>query len=104
MRPHRVLVLGGGLPAFFDASEEEKREVFLPAFKALLRIKPGTRKLSAVKFGDSSKSRIGEKTPVYVAGFERGVRPIGDWSIRITLSTWSAPLSSRCAPGSSRDP
>lgn len=35
-RPHRVLVLGGGLPGFFEASEQEKRDVFLPAFKALL--------------------------------------------------------------------
>jgi hypothetical protein len=35
-RRHRVLVLGGGLPAYFDASKEEKRDVFLPAFKALL--------------------------------------------------------------------
>lgn len=34
--PHRILVLGGGLPAYFDASEEEKRDVFLPRFKALL--------------------------------------------------------------------
>ena len=34
--PHRILVLGGGLPAYFDASEDEKREVFLPRFKALL--------------------------------------------------------------------
>jgi hypothetical protein len=33
---HRVLVLGGGLPAYFDLSEQEKRDVFLPAFKALL--------------------------------------------------------------------
>jgi hypothetical protein len=29
-------VLGGGLPAYFDASEEEKRDVFLPRFRALL--------------------------------------------------------------------
>lgn len=35
-RPLRVLVLGGGLPAYFDASEEEKREVFLPRFRRLL--------------------------------------------------------------------
>jgi hypothetical protein len=35
-RPLRVLVLGGGLPAYFEASEQEKREVFLPAFKGLL--------------------------------------------------------------------
>jgi len=33
---HRVLVLGGGLPAFFNASAGGKRDVFLPAFKALL--------------------------------------------------------------------
>lgn len=32
----RVLALGGGLPAYFDASEEEKRDVFLPRFRALL--------------------------------------------------------------------
>src|SRR3954471_17882978 len=35
-RPHRVLVLGGGLPAYFEASEEEKRDVFGPAFRKLL--------------------------------------------------------------------
>jgi hypothetical protein len=34
--PHRILVLGGGLPAYFEASEDEKQEVFLPRFKALL--------------------------------------------------------------------
>jgi len=34
--PHRILVLGGGLPAYFDASEDEKRDVFLPRFRALL--------------------------------------------------------------------
>jgi len=32
----RILVLGGGLPAYFDASEQEKQDVFLPTFKALL--------------------------------------------------------------------
>jgi hypothetical protein len=35
-RPHRILVLGGGVSAYFDASEEEKAEVFLPAFQRLL--------------------------------------------------------------------
>jgi hypothetical protein len=35
-RPYRVLVLGGGLPAYFEASEEEKENVFLPAFRGLL--------------------------------------------------------------------
>ena len=34
--PHRILVLGGGLPAFFEASEEEKADVFQPAFRKLL--------------------------------------------------------------------
>ena len=29
----------------------------------------------------ANKSRISSKTLVYVAGFERGVRPIGLWSI-----------------------
>src|ERR1700730_13876099 len=33
---HRILVLGGGLPAYFEASEQEKREVFLPRFRSLL--------------------------------------------------------------------
>jgi len=28
---------------------------------------------------------------MYVAGFERGVRPIGDWSMSMTLSMFSAP-------------
>jgi hypothetical protein len=35
-KPYRVLVLGGGLAGFFEASEEEKAEVFLPAFRRLL--------------------------------------------------------------------
>ena len=34
--PHRILVLGGGLPAYFEAPEDEKRDVFLPRFRALL--------------------------------------------------------------------
>src|SRR5713101_7209523 len=36
-------------------------------------------------------------TPVYVAGFERGVRPIGDWSMSTTLSTRCAPSTLSCA-------
>jgi hypothetical protein len=34
--PHRILVLGGGLPAYFDAPENEKRDVFLPRFRTVL--------------------------------------------------------------------
>lgn len=33
-------------------------------------------------------------TPVYVAGLERGVLPIGDWSIFIILSIFSSPFTS----------
>jgi hypothetical protein len=32
----RVLVLGGGLPAYFDAPADEKETIFLPRFRALL--------------------------------------------------------------------
>ena len=31
-----MLVLGGGLPAYFEAPEDEKRDVFLPRFRAVL--------------------------------------------------------------------
>ncbi len=37
--------------------------------------------------------------PVYVAGFDRGVRPIGDWSMSIALSRCSSPSTASCAPG-----
>ena len=36
---------------------------------------------------------------MYVAGFDRGVRPIGVWSMSITLSKQSIPSTSSCAPG-----
>jgi hypothetical protein len=35
-KPYRVLVVGGGLAAYFESSEQEKSEVFLPAFRRLL--------------------------------------------------------------------
>ena len=37
--------------------------------------------------------------PVYVAGFDRGVRPMGDWSMSIALSRCSSPSIWRCGPG-----
>ena len=36
---------------------------------------------------------------MYVAGFERGVRPIGDWSMAISLSRCSSPSIRSCSPG-----
>ena len=42
------------------------------------------------------------KSFVYVAGFERGVRPIGDWSMSITLSKHSIPSQLACSPGFTR--
>ena len=35
---HRILVIGGGRPGYFAASEEEKRDLFLPAFRAVLAL------------------------------------------------------------------
>ena len=50
--------------------------------------------------GVEAKSlRTWSKTPVYVAGLDRGVRPIGDWSTWMTLSTCSMPLIRVCRPG-----
>lgn len=43
-------------------------------------------------------------TPVYVAGFERGVLPIGDWSILIILSIFSSPFTALHFPGFSFEP
>ena len=39
------------------------------------------------------------KRSVYVAGFDRGVRPIGFWSISITLSKQSIPSTESWSPG-----
>ena len=46
----------------------------------------------------AKSSRISVKTPVYVAGFERGVLPIGAWLMSITLSRFSTPRISSCSP------
>jgi len=46
---------------------------------------------------------LGVNAPVYVAGFERGVRPIGDWSMLITLSRCWAPSIVLWCPGTTRD-
>ena len=48
---------------------------------------------------EANRSRIRSNTPVQVAGLERGVRPIGDWSIAIILSNCSTPSMHLCFPG-----
>jgi len=49
----------------------------------------------------AKRSRMCVNMPVYVAGLERGVRPIGDWSMSITLSMFSRPRISSNLPASS---
>jgi len=73
---------------------------------------PGTLKLNLpfwyplifASFVVANKSRIISNTPVYVAGFERGVLPIGDWSIFIILSMFSSPFTPLHLPGFSVEP
>ena len=53
--------------------------------------------------GSREKSvRMGANRPTYVAGLERGVRPIGLWSMLITLSISSTPSIEPYAPSGSR--
>lgn len=42
-------------------------------------------------------SWIVSKVPVEVAGLLLGVRPMGDWSLSMTLSMESKPASESCA-------
>ena len=60
--------------------------------------------LSFASFVPANKSLIISNTPVYVAGFERGVLPIGDWSIFIILSIFSNPFMLLCFPGFKFEP
>lgn len=55
-------------------------------------------------FVPANMSLIKSNTPVYVAGFERGVLPIGDWSMFIILSMFSSPFTSLHFPGFSFEP
>src|SRR6476661_1298722 len=41
---------------------------------------------------EANRVRISVKKPQYVAGLLLGVRPIGDWSISMTLSIFSSPV------------
>src|SRR5574339_116719 len=50
--------------------------------------------------GNSANSlRISSNRLVYVPGFERGVRPIGDWSMLMILSRCSIPSMRSYSPG-----
>ena len=60
---------------------------------------PGVYPLSLDSVVCENNLRISSKTLVYVAGFERGVLPIGDWSIIIDLSMSSRPVIEVCLPG-----
>ena len=51
---------------------------------------------------EAKRSRIMSNTPVYVAGLDLGVLPMGDWSMLITLSSNSIPFMSLCFPGMHR--
>ena len=55
-------------------------------------------------FVPANKSLIISNTPVYVAGFERGVLPIGDWSMFTILSILWSPFTCLHFPGFSLDP
>ena len=46
-----------------------------------------------------NKFLIWSNTPEYVAGFDLGVRPIGDWSISMSLSIFSKPETLLWSPG-----
>ena len=48
----------------------------------------------------TNRLRMSPKTPVYVAGFDRGVLPNGDWSTVTTLSMFSMPIISPYGNGS----
>ncbi len=50
----------------------------------------------------ANRSRMSSNTPVYVAGLDRGVRPIGSCPITTSLSIFSSPWISRQAPGFTR--
>ena len=55
---------------------------------------PGLYPLILASVVVENNSLIISKVPVYVAGFERGVLPIGLWSISIILSIFSKPIIS----------
>ena len=60
---------------------------------------PGVYPLSLDRVVCENNFLISSNTLVYVAGFDLGVLPIGDWSIIIDLSIFSIPSIDVCFPG-----
>src|SRR6476661_8115878 len=56
---------------------------------------PASYRLDLASFVEANSLRIGSNSPVYVARFERGVRPIGFWSTRTSRRSRSIPLTMR---------
>ena len=65
---------------------------------------PGSYPLSFASGVDAKRDLMGPNAFVYVAGLDRGVLPIGDWSMTITLSTFSIPSTESWLPGVSSVP
>ena len=70
----------------------------LPPFTLKLNL-PFLYPLAFASLVIANKSLIWSNIPVYVAGFDLGVLPIGLWSILIILSIFSIPFISLCLPG-----
>src|SRR3989338_5390305 len=65
----------------------------LPPF-TLKEKRPGPQPRARASSLIANMSRMCVHAPVYVAGFDRGVRPMGDWSIRIERPKYSVPENS----------
>ncbi|CPU65691.1 Uncharacterised protein [Mycobacteroides abscessus] len=66
--------------------------------------RPGVYPRTLASVVSANSLRTWSHTPVYVAGFDRGVRPIGPWSTCTTLSRCSRPLTRVWRPATCRAP
>ena len=96
-RPHRVHICPAKVHFYFY--NPIAPAVFAAAASYIKGKTAGEYPLALASWVDAKSSRMSLKTPVYVAGFERGVLPMGDWSMSIILSRYSVPLISLYAPG-----
>src|SRR3989338_11054119 len=55
--------------------------------------RPGFQPRARDSVAAAKRSRMCVNAPVYVAGFERGVRPIGDWSMSTVRPRYSLPVN-----------